>query len=77
MEVQKDTLLGFGIIDIYFPLKNNLRYQKEISRAEVFGLFLDERWNLWKLIMKKSFRPPGFSTSVDNMRGGGGLLNIW
>ena len=30
MEVQKDTLLGFGIIDIYFPLKNNLRYQKEI-----------------------------------------------
>ena len=71
MEVQKDTLLGFGIIDIYFSLKNNLRYQKEISWEEVFGLFLDERWNLWKLIMKKSFRPPGFSTSVDNMRGGG------
>ena len=43
MEVQKDTLLGFGIIDIYFPLKNNLRYQKEISREEVFRLFLDER----------------------------------
>ena len=43
MEVQKDTLLGFGIIDIYFSLKNNLRYQKEISWEEVFGLFLDER----------------------------------
>ena len=62
MVVSKDTLLGFGI-------KNNLFQWKQISGKDILGLFLDEKWNLWKLIMKKSFRPPGFATGVENLGG--------